>query len=69
MEKYGIIMHFRCTREEKEKITSRAARENKSVSAYVRDAALNRNEPEADPALISILEKLREASTFFTALP
>ncbi len=52
MEKYGIIMHFRCTREEKEKITSHAARENKSVSVYVRDAALNRNEPEADPALI-----------------
>ena len=60
MEKYNVTVHFRCTPEEKEKIGELAAKEHKAKSAYLRDAALNRNIPKMDPDTTKILKELQE---------
>ena len=60
MEKYIVTKHFRCTKEENDAINARAAKERKAVSAYLRDAALNRRLPAIDPKIEPILKKLQE---------
>lgn len=60
MEKYIVTKHFRCTKEEADAITKKAKTERKMVSAYLRDAALNRSLPAIDPKIEPILKKLQE---------
>ena len=51
-------MHFRCSAEENQEISRRAEQEKKSISAYVRDAALNRNIPKLDEKSNDLLREL-----------
>ena len=60
MEKYNVTSHFRCTKEESEEIKKRAENERKSTSAYIRDAALNRNIPDLNPEIAKILKTYRD---------
>ena len=60
MEKYIVTRHFRCTKEESDLINERAAKERKSRSAYLRDAALSRNEPKVDEKVAQILKQFQE---------
>ena len=60
LEKYIVTKHFRCTKEEADLISEKAQKERKPVSAYLRDAALNRNLPVMDPKIEPILQKLQE---------
>ena len=60
MEKYTVTSHFRCTAQESEEIRKRAENEKKSTSAYLRDAALNRNVPEVDEKTREILKGLAD---------
>lgn len=60
MEKYIVTRHFRCTKEESDKINDLAAKERKSRSAYLRDAALNRNVPKVDERVAKILKQFQE---------
>ena len=53
-----IDLHFRCTPEENREISRRAEQEKKSISAYVRDAALNRNIPKLDEKTNGLLREL-----------
>lgn len=60
LEKYIVTRHFRCTQEESEEINRRAAKERKRVSAYLRDAALNRNIPQLDGNAVQLLKGLAD---------
>ena len=53
-----IDLHFRCSAEENQEISRRAEQEKKSISAYVRDAALNRNIPKLDEKSNGLLREL-----------
>ena len=60
MEKYNVTVHFRCTPDENEQIEALAAKEHKAKSAYLRDAALNRNIPKLNSETIKILKQFQE---------
>ena len=60
MEKYIVTRHFRCTQEESEEINRRAAKERKRASAYLRNAALNRNIPQLDENAAQLLKGLAD---------
>ena len=55
-----INKHFTCSAEESRQIEERAKREKKTVSAYLRDAALLRNEPVLPVEAWEILKRMEQ---------
>ena len=60
LEKYIVTKHFRCTKEEAQAIAEKAQKENKKISVYLRDAALCREIPRINPAVMEMLDTIRD---------